>query len=155
MAQDLVVGIDAGTTRVKALAVDLSGQVVAQAAEPTPGSFGCRGPDGPRRVDGGCRQRLDSAHRGQRLDHADPGHRYRCHQHGRGRRPRRPRRLGGGSGVAFHDLADGWISSAAIDRETFHGHVGMRLNNKPSVAKILWLRDNVASQRGDHVSEHR
>ena len=36
MAQDLVVGIDAGTTRVKALAVDLSGRVVAQAAEPTP-----------------------------------------------------------------------------------------------------------------------
>ncbi len=36
MAQGLVVGIDAGTTRVKALAVDLSGRVVAQAAEPTP-----------------------------------------------------------------------------------------------------------------------
>ena len=46
--------------------------------------------------------------------------------------------------IAFHDpRGRSDVIKQAIDREEFHGHVGMRLNNKPSVAKILWLKENV------------
>ena len=150
MAQDLVVGIDAGTTRVKALAVDLSGRVVAQAAEPTPwvrsGAEAQMDPDELMEVVGNVLTQLteDSAWTMQTrvigigvTSMAEAGV------------------LVGPDGsavapaIAFHDprgRVD--LVKAAIDRETFHGHVGMRLNNKPSVAKILWLQDNVASSTG-------
>lgn len=144
---ELAVGIDAGTTRVKALAVDLAGMVRAEAALPTPWSrSGAQAQMDPDElistVHSVLEQLLDSPTwpiDGQVVgigvtSMAEAGV------------------LIGPSGdavaptIAFHDprgRAD--LIKEAIDRETFHGHVGMRLNNKPSVAKILWQRENVPS----------
>jgi Sugar (pentulose and hexulose) kinases len=125
---ELVVGIDAGTTRVKALAVDLAGSVRAEAALPTPwersGAEAQMDPDGL----------IATVHSVLRLLlEAEDW-------------PADGRVIGigvtsmaeagvliGPSGnavapaIAFHDprgRAD--VIKQAIDRETFHGHVGMR-----------------------------
>lgn len=143
--RELVVGIDAGTTRVKALAVALDGNVVAEAAHPTPwrrsgaeaqmdadelidvvmsvltGLTDSDGwPGGGRVVGIGVTSMAEAgvliSPQGEPLAPI----------------------------VAFHDprgRAD--FIKEAIDRTDFHGHVGMRLNNKPSVAKILWLQQNI------------
>lgn len=143
--RELVVGIDAGTTRVKALAVDLDGTVLAESAQATPW----------RRS--GAEAQMDADELIDvvslvltNLTQSDSW-------------PTDGRVIGigvtsmaeagvliGDKGeplapiIAFHDprgRAD--IVKDAIGKEAFHGHVGMRLNNKPSVSKILWLKENV------------
>ncbi len=147
MAQDLVVGIDAGTTRIKALAVDLAGRVLAQAALPTPwvrsGAEAQMDPDELIQIvqsvlaqlvqqdgwpDGGQAVGIGVTSMAEAGVLIGPT--------GEAVAP----------AIAFHDpRGKSDVIKAAIDRETFHGHVGMRLNNKPSVAKILWLLENVES----------
>ena len=143
---ELVVGIDAGTTRVKALAVDLAGSVRAEAALPTPwkrsGAEAQMDPDELIAiVHSVLRLLLEAANwpaDGRVIgigvtSMAEAG--VLIGPNGNAVAP----------AIAFHDprgRAD--VIKQAIDRETFHGHVGMRLNNKPSVAKILWLQENVA-----------
>jgi sugar (pentulose or hexulose) kinase len=142
---ELVVGIDAGTTRVKALAVGLDGSVVAESAKPTPwrrsGSAAEMDADELINVvDGVLTGLVDSEH--WPIDArvigigvtsmAEAGVLISPHDE-----PLAPI-------IAFHDPrghAD--VIAEAIGRGAFHGHVGMRLNNKPSVAKILWLQESV------------
>lgn len=143
--RELVVGIDAGTTRVKALAVDLAGTVLAEAAQPTPWKRS------------GAEAQMDADHLievvGQVLTQLTQSDNW----------PRDARvagigvtsmaeagvLIGGGDQaiapiIAFHDpRGRAELLKESIGKETFHGHVGMRLNNKPSVAKILWLQENV------------
>lgn len=145
--RELVVGIDAGTTRIKALAVAMDGSVVAEAAAPTPWQRS----GAEAQMD--AQELLDVVQSVlARLEQSDTW-------------PQQARVVGIGvtsmaeAGVlmdaasdprapvmAFHDPrghAD--VLERVVGRQAFHGHVGMRLNNKPSVAKILWLRENVAS----------
>lgn len=145
MSGELVIGIDAGTTRIKALAVNLSGRILAQAAEPTPwvrsGAEAQMDPDELVAVVGRVLAQLvteDGWPEGARAigigvtSMAEAG--VLIGPQGNAVAP----------AIAFHDprgCSD--IIKQAIDREDFHGHVGMRLNNKPSVAKILWLKENV------------
>lgn len=142
---ELVVGIDAGTTRVKALAVDLGGRVVAEAATPTPWSrSGAEAQMDPDEL-------IEAV--GTVLDQLTASETWSSEARVVGIGVTSMAEAGvligpGGAAVApaiaFHDprgRAD--RIKEAIDRETFHGHVGMRLNNKPSVAKILWLQENI------------
>ena len=145
MAGELVIGIDAGTTRIKALAVDLSGRILAQAAEPTPwvrsGAEAQMDPDELVAVVGRVLEQLvteDGWPEGARAigigvtSMAEAG--VLIGPQGNAVAP----------AIAFHDpRGRSDVIKQAIDREEFHGHVGMRLNNKPSVAKILWLKENV------------
>lgn len=142
---ELVVGIDAGTTRVKALAVDLAGAVIAEAALPTPwqrsGAEAQMDPDELIDVVSNVLEQLTRAPEWPQAARvigigvtsmAEAGVLIGPHA-----RPVAP-------AIAFHDpRGRSDAIKEAIDRETFHGHVGMRLNNKPSVAKILWLQENV------------
>lgn len=143
--RELVVGIDAGTTRVKALAVALDGTVVAEAAQPTP--WQRSGAEAQMDAD----ELIEVVQRVlTELTESDTW-------------PADGRVIGIGvtsmaeAGVlmdasgqplapimAFHDprgRAD--VLKDSIGVESFHGHVGMRLNNKPSVSKILWIRENI------------
>jgi len=145
VARELVIGIDAGTTRIKALAVDLSGRILAQAAEPTPwvrsGAEAQMDPDELVAVVGRVLEQLvteDGWPEGARAigigvtSMAEAG--VLIGPQGNAVAP----------AIAFHDpRGRSDVIKQAIDREEFHGHVGMRLNNKPSVAKILWLKENV------------
>jgi len=144
---ELVVGIDAGTTRVKALAVDLSGAVLAEAAVPTPW------------IRSGAEAHMDPDQLIARVHEVLAGLLQAPAWPSDGRvigigvtSMAEAGVLVGPSGdavapaIAFHDpRGRSDLIKQAIDRETFHGHVGMRLNNKPSVAKILWLQENVAT----------
>jgi len=144
---ELVVGIDAGTTRVKALAVNLSGAVLAEAAVPTPW------------IRSGAEAHMDPDQLIARVHEVLAGLLQAPAWPSDGRvigigvtSMAEAGVLVGPSGdavapaIAFHDpRGRSDLIKQAIDRETFHGHVGMRLNNKPSVAKILWLQENVAT----------
>lgn len=141
-----VVGIDAGTTRVKALAVDLSGNVIAEAALPTPW------------VRSGAEAEMDPD---ELIDVVTSVLTHLTHSPAW---PPGARVIGIGvtsmaeagvllgpdgspvaPSIAFHDpRGRSELIKESIGREAFHGHVGMRLNNKPSVAKILWLQENIA-----------
>jgi sugar (pentulose or hexulose) kinase len=140
---EVLVGVDVGTTRVKALAVDVHGHVHAESARPTPWQHsGAQAQIDPRTLADTVRAVLTElaqhlpdatqvlgvgvagmAETGILLDSA--GH------------PVAP-------ALAWHDprgRAD--LVEAAVGRSTFHRTVGMRLNSKPSVSKILWLQENV------------
>lgn len=145
--RDLVVGIDAGTTRVKALAVDLQGTVVSEAAHPTP--WQRSGAEAQMDAD----ELVDvvmSVLTGLTASHTWPSD---ANVVGIGVTSMAeagvmigPRNRPVAPVIAFHDprgRAD--VIKQVIDRDSFHGHVGMRLNNKPSVAKILWLQQNIPS----------
>ncbi|CAB4831234.1 MAG: hypothetical protein F2763_04730 [Actinobacteria bacterium] len=145
MAPPLLVGLDMGTTRVKAVAVDLAGQQVAEAALPTPWRHH------------GAEAELDpielatTATAVLTMLSADPGW------------PAGAKVTGiGVTGMAetgvLLDAAGQVVAPALawhdprgevefiekhISRSDFHRHVGMRLNSKPSVAKILWLQRNI------------
>ena len=142
---DIVVGIDVGTTSVKALAVDLSGRILAETALPTPWEHrGAEAQIDPRLLADTVRQVLIA-----------------LAQHENWPSGGRARGIGvagmaetgilldpSGSPVApalaWHDprgRAD--LIEREVGRSEFHRHVGMRLNSKPSVAKILWLQENI------------
>lgn len=149
-----LIGLDVGTTRVKGLLVTASGEVRAEAARPTPWvhngaeadmdaheliavvrdvitELAARGDQvsgdqvsGDQIVGIGV---AGMAEAGVLLDaQGEPVSRI----------------------IAWHDPR-GEVDDlrAAIGKDTFMRHVGMRLNSKPSVAKILWWQKNSASAR--------
>lgn len=145
----VLVGLDMGTTRIKAVAVDLSGRIVAETAEPTPWRH--------RGAEADCDPReLAAAARRVVLALPDDA-----------RWPADARAAGIGvtgmaeTGVlldaqgdplapalAWHDprgRAD--VVDEAVGASAFMRHVGMRLNSKPSVAKILWLQQEIPQAR--------
>lgn len=145
---DLVVGLDVGTTRVKALAVTLQGVVVAESALETPW------------VHRGAEAEVDPVVLARTAIDVLVGLAASF--------PNEARVLGVGvtgiaeAGVlidehgiplapalAWHDPRGDVASiEQSIGKQTFHEHVGMRLNSKPSIAKILWLRANVTAAKG-------
>lgn len=141
----MLVGVDVGTTRVKALAVDVYGAVHAESARTTPWQHdGAQAQIDPRLLADTVRAVLTDL-----LEHL----------------PASTRILGVGvagmaetgilldaagqpvaPALAWHDprgRAD--LVEAAVGRSAFHRTVGMRLNSKPSVSKILWLQENIPS----------
>ncbi len=146
MAPQLLVGLDVGTTRIKAVAVDLAGQQVAEAALPTPWrhvgaeadadpidlavtatgvltllTTSASWPTGAKVTGIGV---TGMAETGILLDAT-----------GAVLAP----------ALAWHDpRGEVELIEAHISRSEFHRHVGMRLNSKPSVAKILWLQQNIS-----------
>lgn len=146
---ELLVGIDVGTTRIKALAVTLDGSVVGEADAPT-----------PWRHDGACAD-IESdvlAHLAMTVaDHCLDGPRVPAGSVVRGigvtgmaeagalldeaGRPCAPT-------LAWHDprgLADPIRERVA--REEFWRACGIRLNSKPSLAKVLYLYDAYPESR--------
>ena len=155
MAQQLLVGLDMGTTRIKAVAVDLAGQQVAEAALPTPWChLGAEADVDPIELAVTATEVLTllttaagwptgakvtgigvtgMAETGVLLDAS-----------GEVVAP----------ALAWHDpRGEVELIEKHISRSEFHRHVGMRLNSKPSVAKILWLQRNIpgASQAVRHL----
>ena len=145
MATTLLVGLDMGTTRVKAVAVDLAGRVLAEVAEPTPWRHrGAEADCDPSELAAAARRVILALP-------TDP------------RWPSDGRAVGIGvtgmaeTGVLIDRAGDPLAPALAwhdprgradvVDREVgaaaFMRHVGMRLNSKPSVAKILWLQSEV------------
>jgi sugar (pentulose or hexulose) kinase len=143
----VLVGLDMGTTRIKAVGVDLTGCVVGETAQPTPWRHrGAEADCDPRELADIARQVIcdlvfDSrwpadaevagigvtgmAEAGVLVD-------------GNGE-PLAP-------ALAWHDpRGEVQVLESAVGSAEFGRHVGMRLNSKPSVAKILWLQRNVSS----------
>lgn len=154
----VVVGLDVGTTRIKALAVDLSGAPVVEAAVHTPWVHeGAQAQMSAEDLMSSVREVLSAitsdaywasdikvtgigitsmAEAGVLLD-----------QQGNSLAPI----------IAWHDpRGDVETLKSAIGAEAFEGHVGMRLNSKPSVTKILWLEKNlgITPHRYLSVSEY-
>ena len=140
----VLVGLDVGTTRVKAIAVAADGSVLAESAVATPWVH-----DGPQ-------AEMAPEHLAQVL---------RAVLDGVVRHPGWPeggRAIGigiasmaeagilmDGSGtplapiIAWHDpRGDVETLRSAVGIDAFESHVGMRLNSKPSVTKLLWLQGN-------------
>lgn len=152
---ELLVGIDVGTTRIKALAVTTSGEVVGEAAATT-----------PWRHDGACADidadlLADTAMRVADASLDDP--RIPAHSTVRGI---------GVTGIAEAGaLLDGhgkpcapvlaWYDPrgldapirARVDKVEFWRACGIRLNSKPSLAKVLYLYDAIPGAR-DRAARH-
>lgn len=145
MESGLFVGLDVGTTSLKAVAVDASGHVVGESAAPTPWRHrGAESDCDPLELAAVAREVLAAVIEDPRF-------------------PAAGRILGVGvtgmaeTGVlldaegrvlgpalAWHDpRGEVDVIEQAIGSDAFHRHVGMRLNSKPSVAKILWLQRHV------------
>lgn len=147
MSTEVLVGVDVGTTSVKAVACSLSGEVLASASRPTP--WRRDGPHAdidPRELadvtiavctDVASDERLGSpgsavvrgigvtgiAETGVLLDSAG--------------NPCAP-------ALAWFDpRGDVQALRDRIDRTEFQRATGVRLNSKPSIAKIMWLQRNV------------
>ncbi len=145
MPEEVLVGVDVGTTSIKALAVSLRGDVLAQASRPTPWRH-----DGPLAdadprdlaavVIATCAEAADSvpdgasvrglgvtgiAEAGVLIDAAG--------------RPCAP------SLAWFDPRGDAAAVRAAVAARDFQRATGRRLNSKPSLMKVLWLRANVPS----------
>jgi sugar (pentulose or hexulose) kinase len=148
-ASDLLVGIDVGTTRVKALAVTLGGQVVGESEAPTPWRHdgACSDIDSDtlaelamavadRSLDG-SRVAVGSIVRGIGVTGmAEAGALLDAHG-----RPCAPT-------LAWHDprgLAE--PIKARVSREDFWRACGVRLNSKPSLAKVLYLYEAYPESR--------
>lgn len=140
----VLVGVDVGTTRVKAIAVSAEGAILAESAAPTPWVHeGPRAEMAPDRLADAVREVLEGLVR-------HPGW------------PADGRAVGvgiasmaeagvlmTGAGVpcapiiAWHDpRGDVETLRRHVGVDAFESHVGMRLNSKPSVTKLLWLRAN-------------
>ena len=149
MSRDLLVGIDVGTTRIKALAVDLSGDVLGESEAPT-----------PWRYDGACadiepRLLADTAIAVAEATLTDARVAEEAVVRGIG--------VTGiaEAGALLDDRGEpcapllAWYDPrglaepirARVSREEFWRHCGIRLNSKPSLAKVLYLYDAVPGAR--------
>ncbi len=147
MEPEVVVGLDVGTTSLKAVAVDLAGHVVGEASAATPWRHrGAESDCDPRELATVARRVLAGvtedprfagrvigvgvtgmAESGALLDASGEP----C-----------------GPALAWHDPRGAVeVIERAVGADAFHRHVGMRLNSKPSVAKILWLQEHVPGAR--------
>jgi sugar (pentulose or hexulose) kinase len=145
MSEQILVGVDCGTTSIKALAVSLSGEVLASASRPTPWRH--QGPNSdidPRVLADTaiavCAEAADStpgavevvgigttgiAEAGILLD-------------ARGE-PCAP------TLAWFDPRGDAGPIKEVVSRRDFQRATGRRLNSKPSFAKIVWLQRNIPS----------
>lgn len=150
MEPALFVGLDVGTTSLKAVAVDLAGTVVGESALPTPWRHrGAESDCDPGELAAVARRVLAGVVDDARFPSGVPV------------------RGVGVTGMAEAGVlldADGRVCAPAlawhdprgevellereIGHDAFHRHVGMRLNSKPSVAKILWLQRHVPGASG-------
>jgi sugar (pentulose or hexulose) kinase len=143
MAEEILVGVDVGTTSVKALAVTLGGRVVGSASRPTPwrhaGPLADAEPgdladtaiavcaEAASSVDGPVVVRgigvTGIAEAGILIDSA-----------GRACAP---------TLAWFDPRGDAAAVRDAIDPRDYQRATGRRLNSKPSLMKVMWLRANV------------
>ena len=144
MSQEVLVGVDVGTTSIKALCVTLSGEILSIASRETPwrhaGPLADADPrvlaeDRDRRVRGGR-----AAWRGGRVRVAAIGVTGIAEAgvliDARGE-PCAP-------ALAWFDpRGDAASVRAAVAPRDFQRATGRRLNSKPSLMKVLWLRGNV------------
>jgi sugar (pentulose or hexulose) kinase len=143
MSQQILVGVDCGTTSIKAVAVSLSGDVLAIASRPTPWRH--HGPNSdidPRvladtaiavcaeaaeSVDGGAEVvgigTTGIAEAGILLDSAGE--------------PCAP------TLAWFDPRGEAGPIKEVVSRRDFQRATGRRLNSKPSIAKIVWLQRNI------------
>lgn len=145
MPGEVLLGVDVGTSSIKAVAVDPSGRVLASHAQPTPWHH--EGPHfdiEPRLLADAVITVLSRA-----AEQAD-GHVVGIGVTGIGETGI----LLDGSGQPcapalawFDPRGDASRVKAAVSDVEFRRATGMRLNSKPSIAKIQWLYDNVDSSR--------
>lgn len=143
----VVVGVDVGTTRVKAIAMDLRGRVYGQSERPTPWR---RSAGGRAEVDPMALVQLTQrvAAEAATGSHATVDHEARVLAIGvagmaetgvlvDGRdRPLTP-------AIAWHDpRGDVETIARELGTETFQATTGLPLTALPSLAKLLWLRRN-------------
>lgn len=151
MAEDVLVGVDVGTTSIKALAVTPAGTIVGEASAPTPWRH-----QGPW-ADADARELADAAiavcaTAAESVQGSSGG-------------PAAVRVLGiGVTGIAesgalvdvagqpcapvlawFDPRGDTTAVRAVVTARDHQRATGRRLNSKPSLMKILWLRDHVPS----------
>jgi sugar (pentulose or hexulose) kinase len=152
MSEQILVGLDCGTTSIKALAVSLTGEVLASAARPTPWRH-----HGPH-SDIDPRVLADTAI-GVCADAASAV-------------PGSVEVLGiGTTGIAeagilldsagepcaptlawFDPRGEVGPISEVVSRRDFQRATGRRLNSKPSIAKIVWLQNNIPT--ASHAVRH-
>jgi len=150
MTEQILVGVDCGTTSIKAVAVSLSGTVLASASRPTPWHH--QGPHSDiapsllaETAIAVCAEAAEGA--------AD----------GRGRTTVAGI---GATGIAecgvlldaqgqpcapalawFDPRGDSAAIKAVVSRSEFQRATGRRLNSKPSIAKVMWLYQNIPGAR--------
>ena len=145
MESGLFVGLDVGTTSLKAVAVDAAGHVVGEAAAPTPWRHrGAQSDCDPLELAAVARDVLAEVVHDPRFPSGGRIHGVGVtgmaesgvllDAQGRVLAP----------ALAWHDpRGEVGMIERAVGADAFHRHVGMRLNSKPSVAKILWLQRQV------------
>jgi len=143
MSEQILVGVDCGTTSIKALAVSLTGQVLSSASRPTPWRHNGPNSDIDPRVlaDTAIAVCAEAAERA----------------------PGSVEVVGiGTTGIAeagilldrtgepcaptlawFDPRGDAGPIKAVVSRRDFQRATGRRLNSKPSIAKIVWLQLNI------------
>lgn len=138
----VLVGLDVGTTRVKAIAVSDEGAVLAESAVATPWVHdGPQAEMAPARLAATLRDVLEGLVR-------QPGWPDDGQAIGMGVASMAEAGIvmdGAGSPcapiIAWHDpRGDVETLRRAVGVDAFESHVGMRLNSKPSVTKLLWLQ---------------
>lgn len=146
MDRQVLVGVDVGTTSIKALAVTVDGEVVGSASAPTPWRH--EGPWADADADDLARAAIDvcatAALKGGAAQVLAVGVTGIAESgalvNGRGE-PCAPV-------LAWFDpRGDSASVRAAVDPPAFQRATGRRLNSKPSLMKIMWLRENVPSSR--------
>lgn len=143
MPQEVLIGVDVGTTSIKALAVDPHGNVLAQASTETPWRHAGPLADADPRiladaVIGVCAQAADAVAGGAQVRSigvtgiAEAG--VLIDSHGEPCAP----------ALAWFDpRGDAAAVRAVVEPRDFQRATGRRLNSKPSLMKVMWLRANV------------
>lgn len=145
VAQGAIIGLDVGTTRVKGLLVTTSGRVIAESARPTPWVHnGAEADMDAQELIPVVREVITELAQGTNAQIAGIGVAGMAEAGVLLNAQSEPvSRI-----IAWHDPR-GEVTDLreAIGKETFMRHVGMRLNSKPSVAKILWWQKNSTPAR--------
>ncbi len=143
MSQQILVGVDCGTTSIKALAVSLSGEVLALASRPTPWRHHGPNSDIDPRVLADtaiavCAEAAGSVPGGVEVvgigttGIAEAG--ILLDSHGEPCAP---------TLAWFDPRGEAGPIKEVVSRRDFQRATGRRLNSKPSFAKIVWLQRNI------------
>lgn len=144
MAQEVLVGIDVGTTSIKALAVTPSGDILGQATRETPWRHAGPLADADPRVLADvaiavCAEAVQSAGPAHVLSIGVTGIAEAGVLVDPSGQPCAP-------ALAWFDpRGDASAVRAVVEARDFQRATGRRLNSKPSLMKVLWLRANVPS----------